>query len=357
MKPYVGGRHPDSIPVPGCSSPWLSILVPVYNVGPYLRECVDSIVSQLDDEGVEIVLLDDASTDVSRQICEQICEEYGANVRLFVHSCNRGLSAARNSLLDVAHGRYIWFLDSDDKLLPTALAKLRDIVEVNAPDIVLCDYSKKKRKRWSTFAGEVGRLQHDREALVRGVFACRRMQIWSKISKRELWGDDLRFPAGRYFEDIAVTPWLLLRARSYYYVPEAWVYYRIRPGSILSSLSQSPKLFDDRKNADLAEALGGYSRLLKQELPHSGRQTLYYITRFYGIEFRKIGMRLVRARWRRDGWPSVSSQLYHYLEKMQGSVPFSFSQLGKEYLRRFKFGSWALLQVFLLLARPDDYVL
>lgn len=353
MQSSTNARHRKHIADSQSPEIWLSILIPVYNVAPYLRECVDSVMSQVDDDGVEIILLDDASTDDSRAICEQICVELEAQVRLIEHNHNRGLSAARNSLIEEAQGTYIWFLDSDDKMLPGALAKLREIVAADAPDIVLCDYRKEKRSRRPTFKGASRSLQQDRETLISGVFARRRLHSWSKISKRRLWGEDLRFPEGRNFEDISVSPRLLLRAQTHYYVPEAWVYYRDRPGSILSSMTQSPNTFDDRKNDDLAHALGDYAQLLRREMPHAKRQTSYYVTRFMGIEFRKLGTRLARARLRSEGWASVSAQLRRYLITMQGSVPLTFSELGVEYLRRFKFGSWFGLQMIIVLAWHD----
>lgn len=353
MHSSVNAQHSEHVAAPQSPEIWLSILIPVYNVAPYLRDCVDSVVSQCDGSGVEIILLDDASTDGSRQICEQICAEHLARVRLIEHRRNRGLSAARNSLIEEAQGTYLWFLDSDDTMLQGALPKLREIIAIDAPDMILCDYHKEKRRRRPTFEGTSRSLQHDREALIKGAFARRRLHSWSKISKRSLWGKDLRFPEGRNFEDITVSPRLLLRAESHYYVPEAWVYYRDRPGSILSSMTQSPSMFDDQKHDDLAHALEDYAQLLGRELPNAKRQTSYYVTRFLGIEFRKLGIRLARARLRSAGWASVSVQLQRYLITMQSSVPLTFSELGREYLRRLKLGSWLGLQMVIFLARQD----
>ena len=131
-------------------SPWLSILVPVYNVQPYLRECLASVVEQLDgDDGVQILLLDDCSTDGSEALMQELARRWPDRLQLLRHERNSGLSAARNTMIDAARGEYLWFLDSDDKLLPGAIASLRAIVQAHAPDVVLCDFAVwREREHW-----------------------------------------------------------------------------------------------------------------------------------------------------------------------------------------------------------------
>ena len=113
--------------------PWLSLLVPVYNVQPYLHECLASVVEQLgDDEGVQILVLDDRSTDDSWALMQQLAALWPGRLQLLRHERNGGLSAARNTMIDAATGDYLWFLDSDDKLLPGAIAGLQAIVRACA---------------------------------------------------------------------------------------------------------------------------------------------------------------------------------------------------------------------------------
>ena len=88
----------------------ISVIVPVYNVKPYLRKCLDSIVSQTYQD-LEILVIDDGSTDGSGKICDEYKRDQ--RVRVF-HTENAGLSAARNLGLDKAHGEWIEFIDSDD---------------------------------------------------------------------------------------------------------------------------------------------------------------------------------------------------------------------------------------------------
>ncbi len=92
-------------------NPLISVVIPVYKVEPYLRECVDSVISQTY-KNLDIILVDDESPDS----CPAICDEYAerdSRVRV-IHRKNGGLSAARNSGIDIARGEYITFIDSDD---------------------------------------------------------------------------------------------------------------------------------------------------------------------------------------------------------------------------------------------------
>lgn len=94
---------------------FISIIVPVYNVEKYLRECLDSI-SQLKAFSWEAILVDDGSTDTSGQICDEYAKQ-DSRFRV-IHQKNAGVSAARNAGLDAAKGEWIWFVDSDDSINP-----------------------------------------------------------------------------------------------------------------------------------------------------------------------------------------------------------------------------------------------
>ncbi|WP_241660968.1 glycosyltransferase family 2 protein [Variovorax guangxiensis] len=247
------------------TAPWLSVLIPAYNVAPYLAECIDSVMQQFDD-GVEVLALDDCATDDSLAQLEALSARWNGRVRVLRHARNAGLSAARNSLLDAATGRYVWFLDGDDKLLPGALPALRRIVERDAPDLVLCDFRVwrermrlKHRLRGElhrrTFDGPAARLSQDRCAPLAGMLMTGELHAWSKIARRALWADDLRFPPGRYFEDMATMPQLALRARSFYYQPTPWVAYRQRGSSILATMNLQKCLDQSRALSGLAHAL------------------------------------------------------------------------------------------------------
>ena len=117
----------------------LSIIVPIYNVEQYLGKCIDSLLNQdLPHKDYEIILVDDGSPDG----CPAICDDYAkthSNVRV-IHRQNGGLSAARNSGIEVAQGRYVQFVDSDDYLEPNVLKTLVEKMEDDNLDILRFNY-------------------------------------------------------------------------------------------------------------------------------------------------------------------------------------------------------------------------
>lgn len=262
-------------------SPWLTIVVPVFNVKDYLEACLRSIASGWE-PGIELIAVEDCSTDGSAAELDRLAGELP--LRVIQHDRNRGLSCARNTGLDAASGTYVWFIDSDDLVQEGAIRTLKQVVDRHAPDVVLCDFRMyrqhtrlKHRLRGElhrrTFDGPSGVLGSDVGALIAGVFSSGHLHTWSKISRRALWGDDLRFPPGRYFEDARTTPALLSRARSWYHIPEPWVCYRQREGSILNQM-------DLRKIDDLTSAFDGW-RLMPDASAETRFGVAFHMTRAF----------------------------------------------------------------------------
>lgn len=301
---------------------WLSILVPIYNVADFLDDCLMSIMPQLDD-GCEVILVDDASTDNSLTIAQDWAERFPTKITLLQHEKNQGLSAARNTMLEVAKGDYIWFLDSDDRLSPHSVAKLKQVTQQHNPDLVICDFEMLRSKRQlkhklrgehhkNVFNGSQRQLATDKEALINGLFAAGQMHIWSKIAKRQLWDTGLRFPVGRYFEDIYVTPKLALLATNYYYQPEVWVEYRQRKGSIMSTKTT---LVQMKKNKDLSEAMLGFNDELQKHGVTLSDKARFHIGYFCAKNFIGACKTTPKAE------QSNSETLMHYLQSWQASSP------------------------------------
>ena len=335
-------RDETAAAAPSCqTTPSLSILIPVYNVAEYLEFCVQSILQQISNYNIEILLLDDCSTDGSRALCVRLYANHPEKLKLLYHDVNAGLSAARNSLLDAARGDYVWFLDSDDYLMPGCIKELNSIFDTHGPDMVLCDYQKRRFIKKKSFPGRGRKLESDNAKLVSGVFQHRKMYSWARISKRSLWGSDLRFPAGRTFEDIATTPWLLLRAKSYYYVPQSWVFYRTRDQSIMTSFSRTKGHFDALKHDDMASAMLGFKPLLIEKIGPHTQGPSYYASHFLAKEYTKLAARFCSAR----NNPLAScglkpATLYPYFEKMQQCSPYDYNMLSRAYLKRLRIFSF-----------------
>ena len=250
------------------TAPWLSVLVPVYNVEPYLEECLASVIEQsVHLPGVEILVLNDCATDGSAALMQKLAQRWPGKLTLMQHERNQGLSATRNSMMDVARGEYLWFLDSDDKILPGGIAALHDIVKAHSPDVVLCDFAVWREKtklkhrlrgemHRRTFAGPARKLITDRCGALADVLMPGELHVWSKISKRALWADDLRFPVGQCYEDMTCVPLMMLRAASFYYADQPWIAYRQRSTSVLAN----PNL---NKAVDQSMALQAFHRALQ----------------------------------------------------------------------------------------------
>lgn len=345
-------RHPaPAEPPPAQARPWLSILIPVYNVEEWLRPCVASVLQQIPalapTQRVEILLLDDASTDGSARVMESLAAEHAGQLRLLRHARNAGLSAARNSLLHACTGHYVWFLDSDDLLMPGALRGLALALNQQACDLVLCDFTVvrehtrlKHRLRGEhhrhTFRGPARKRLNDTSVLLEGLFAEGKLHTWSKIARRELWADDLRFPVGRYYEDLYTSPELALRARSYLYIPECWVGYRQRAGSILATLNEN-------KLKDMMDSLVGLpQRLHSMQPPLSDGARFaiaHYIARSYVSAARFIARR------------ANTAALHTCHTQLLASLPMSPAQLIRHYLRRGWF--WRALRLHFWLRRGE----
>jgi len=193
--------------------PWLSLLFPMYRVEPWLKACIESLKPQLD-EGVELVFVDDASPDGSAALVEQLLPQ----ARLIRQPENRGVSAARNRLLDAARGDYLWFIDPDDLVEPGVIPRLKALIGQHHPDLLSCDFrvfddgastesAKPRHRHIASFAGPSGVLMEDVNQRLRGFFVHGQFHPWSKVVRRACWPSALRFPEGRVFED---SPSLIL---------------------------------------------------------------------------------------------------------------------------------------------------
>lgn len=219
----------------------ISVIIPVYNVSPFLCRCLDSVRKQ---EYIrEILLVDDGSTDDSGEICDRYAK---LDPRITViHKENGGLSSARNTGLDRAAGKYIAFVDSDDYLEPNAYRCLVQAAEKNDADLVCAG---RFDLDGSTGEKQTG-LCPQKEELLDGIELCRRIftwdhvdsAAWDKLYRRELF-EGIRYPEGMICEDVPVTYRLALRAKRIAMVPQALYNYYHRPGSITTS-RVSPKSF------------------------------------------------------------------------------------------------------------------
>ena len=182
----------------------LSVIIPVYNVVGTLRRCVDSVLAQGIDD-MEIIIVDDGSTDGSAVICDK----YKSPRAIVVHQANAGLSEARNEGLRLARGEFVTFVDSDDYIEPDTYPALLE--RMARADVDILEYSIVREGG----RGPVSRIvfpDHDYTDMA-AYWLCGKAYAhtyaWNKIYKRQLFGH-VRFPKGKKFEDVS-TLWNLLR--------------------------------------------------------------------------------------------------------------------------------------------------
>lgn len=142
------------------SSPKISIVIPVYNVRPYLSECLDSILAQ-SEQDFQVILVDDGSTDGSSEICDKYSQADGRIIA--IHQRNSGVSAARNNGMTAAEGKWITFVDSDDWLDESFLAafSLNDDTELSVQGVRFVKYPELQEFKSIAFAEQTVNLQAD----------------------------------------------------------------------------------------------------------------------------------------------------------------------------------------------------
>lgn len=208
----------------------ISIIIPVYNVEKYLPECIESVLHQTY-KNLQIILVDDGSTDSSGSICERYSEE---DDRIFVlHKKNGGLSDARNAGLSRATGEYIYYLDSDDFLEPNTIRILLDCMHRTQANIILSNYyyqyADNEKAAETVFREEV--VLNNRDAMKALIEGNIQTFAWGKLISSEIAKKYL-FPKDRLFEDHYWTHFVIGDADRIAIVPQALVYYRQRQDSI-----------------------------------------------------------------------------------------------------------------------------
>ena len=221
--------------------PLVSVIVPVYNVRPYIEEALDSLVAQTY-KRLEIILVDDGSTDGSGEECDRYASR-DARFRV-IHQENRGLSAARNAGLDSMTGDIVAFLDPDDAFHPNMIRRLLETILREKADIAVCgclDVPSTKILRRGRLKNQKGekadRILDHRTVLSDLADRTLGRAVWDKLYVRALW-HGLRFPVGHVYEDIETTYRVIDRVRTCCVVDDVLVFHRIRPDSI----SQKPTM-------------------------------------------------------------------------------------------------------------------
>ena len=217
----------------------ISVVIPVYNVEKYLEKCINSIISQTYDN-LEIIIVNDGSTDDSASIIEKI-EKEDSRIRSYYQE-NAGLSAARNTGIDNSNGKYLAFVDSDDYIHPRMIEILYDNLIHTDSDISVCDLFWINKSEYESIENDITVYEGKQvlHKMIRDDFIS--VVAWNKLYKRELF-KEIRYPVGRLHEDEYVIHKILFKCNKSVYTTAKLYYYIKRNGSIIANTS-SKKIVD-----------------------------------------------------------------------------------------------------------------
>lgn len=244
----------------------IGVIVPVYNVAPYLRRCIESILRQTFQD-FELILIDDGSTDQSGIICDTYAE-INRQVTV-IHQENRGLSAARNRGIDENRNAYITFIDSDDYVENRYLETLWKVMETHKADLVISgtiivqeQQRDKKQNRFMLAKRGTDRVV-DREEAYRCMLDGKQALLFAcgKLYHRKLF-HEVKYPQGEIFEDVKVICELIERAERIVYTSYAGYFYVQRADSITHGrVSQKHMILLDNEKDFLAFIMSHYPNI------------------------------------------------------------------------------------------------
>ena len=238
----------------------LSIIIPFYNVKPYLKCLFDSLLPQVTSL-VELICVEDSSNDGTKELLKSYCERYQGtiDIKCIFHEENRGLSAARNTGLNHSTGQYVMFVDSDDILAKNAVAKILSQIRKGNEDIIFYDFiefeDSKDCYEGNSYSGKIKQPDQKlmknykksyffdntdrKEKFLKNYIENRRFYSWMFVAKKSLYtSTSVHFPEKVYFEDIYTSPKLVWNAKSVIFLDEAIIYYRQRHSGIKGTVSE-----------------------------------------------------------------------------------------------------------------------
>jgi glycosyltransferase involved in cell wall biosynthesis len=295
----------------------ISIIVPVYNVEKYLRRCLDSICCQTY-KNLEILLIEDGSTDASPEICDEYQKKDDRIV--VIHKQNEGISCARNDGIAAATGQYLMYADSDDWMEPDMVEYMYTNLKNAGVRLAFCGYYSVVKNRRLRHTVKEDKILSRREAIHEmdgiNVVGMIPSLIWLQIAERGVM-DQVRFPEHRTFEDVMTTYKVVEQVDEVLLLKEAKYNYFSRPGSITHS---------NKENVDLARCYAYETRYrdLVERYPELKDSMLYRYLYTYtkvirgGISERNKAAFMERRAFFRSQKENLSQNPYvKWIERME----------------------------------------
>jgi glycosyltransferase involved in cell wall biosynthesis len=331
--------------------PLVSVIVAAYNVERYIEKCIVSLINQTY-QNLEIILIDDGSTDLSGEICDKYAKK-DSRIRV-IHQKNAGIAEVRNTGLSESVGKYLMYVDGDDYVAENFVDAAVNCAEKYMAEIVIFDFEEIEEStgrcdRWSMNIPRNQVIDARQLPSVLITTPC----MWNKLYLRSFWVDmGLRYPSGRNYEDLTMTPKLLSKASKIIYLQsEPLYFYMVHSGSIMRSRNFE-KSFRDR-----TAAIGDILHFLKKEgLFKTFKNEMEYLTfeHVYFVPVKEILMENVR---------SIYLELFreYILEKFPEAFknPYIKKNLSKKDRVMLRLMIWRAYEIIVLLSkirsRVDKY--
>ncbi|MED7788021.1 glycosyltransferase family 2 protein [Francisella sp. 19X1-34] len=256
----------------------ITIIIPIYNVEKYLRRCINSVITQTY-ENLEIILVNDGSTDNSLVICQQY-EKEDSRIKV-INKKNGGLSSSRNAALDICTGKYISFIDGDDFIDSNFIEKLYTEIIASEADVTISSIDRTSSDKVKENNHRIRKEFMGYQVLEQFFLQEISSSVCDKLYKRELIVEH-RFKENLFLEDIEFNSKVLLNAHKAVFTNEVNYYHYVRKGSILYN---SRKRINDKQSEDVLYIFGSLEK--------------YYIKKsikmdiFYKYSFNVVGTYLV----------------------------------------------------------------
>ena len=304
--------------------PKVSIIVPVYNVEEYLERCLDSLVNQTLKD-IEIIIVNDGSTDGSKEIIQEYINKY-KNI-VYLEKKNGGLSSARNYGIPYAKGEYIGFVDSDDYVELTMYEKMYNKAVEEKSDMVECDfiweYPNKKRE-------DIGKMYSSKkEAIVEA-----RVVAWNKIIKKDIIEKTkITFPEGLRYEDIEFFYKIVPYLNKISFVKEELVHYVQRGSSIANTQNErTGEIFKIWENVLNYYIENNIFNEYRSELEYSYTRILLCssLKRITKVKDKKVRKALIKLTWQ-----NLNKKFPHWKQNKYLNSTKSFKNLYLKSINKF----------------------
>lgn len=220
----------------------ISVIIPVYNSEKYIKRCIESVLNN-SYKNLEIILVDDGSTDSSGLICDEYSKK--DNRIIVIHKINAGTAAARNSALEIAKGDLIAFADNDDIVHPCFFEHMHSALKTSGADVVVCELTRNMDIETFLLNTEIHPKTINKHDFIKQTYISewtRNTPPWNKLYKKHLF-DVIRFPEGKGYEDAYTTYKLLYNADKICYLDSVLYYWYENRESYSSKKDNPEKLY------------------------------------------------------------------------------------------------------------------